>query len=151
MKNMLSHPDMFDKACDVQKMFLLHLQQSSTEEEEEGQHLIKDAYKVTISMAETKGMTITEPDDEYDVSLKICYHSCKYKIKNILQKQFGGKEYMHDFFVQTVVIKDSDDSKYDNETYVPGELEKEEEEVGVFEDWAAKIEQCRKVKNVMIL
>ena len=34
-------------------------------------------------MAETKGMTITELDDENDVSLKICYHSCKYKSKKI--------------------------------------------------------------------
>ena len=32
-------------------------------------------------MAETKGMTITEPDDEDDVSFKNCYHSCKYKSK----------------------------------------------------------------------
>ena len=32
-------------------------------------------------MAETKGMTITEPDDENDASLKICYQSCKYKSK----------------------------------------------------------------------
>ena len=50
------------------------------------------------------------------------------KLKNILQKYFGGKEYMYDFFVQTVVIKDSDDSEYDDETYVPDGLEKDEEE-----------------------
>ena len=48
-----------------------------------------------------------------------------------------------------MVIEDSDDCEYDNKTHVPDELEKdeEEEEVGVFEDWAAKIEQCRKAKK----
>ena len=34
---------------------------------------------------------------------------------------------------------------YVDETYVPDELE--EEEVGVFEGWAAKIEQCGKVRK----
>ena len=55
---------------------------------------------------------------------------------------------MYNFFLQSVVIEDSDDSEYDDKTYVPDELEKdEEEEVGVFEDWAAKIEQCGKVRK----
>ena len=51
---------------------------------------------------------------------------------------------MYNFLLQTVVIEDSDDSEYDDETYVPDKLE---EEVGVFEDWEAKIEQCGKVRK----
>ena len=39
------------------------------EDKDDGQNLIKGAYKVTKSMAETKS-TITIPDDEEDVSLK---------------------------------------------------------------------------------
>ena len=67
--------------------------------------------------------------------LKFVIIAVSTKLKNILQKYFGGKEYMYDFFVQNEDSDDSDDSEYGDETYVPDELEKdeEEEEVGVFE------------------
>ena len=49
-------------------------------------------------MAETKGMTITEPDDENDVSLKFFYHSCKYKIYSA---EIAWRQRIHVQFLST--------------------------------------------------
>ena len=55
------------------------------EEEDDGQNLIKGAYKVTKSMAETKSK-ITIADDEEDVSLKFVVIPVNRKLKNILER-----------------------------------------------------------------
>ena len=55
------------------------------EDENDGQNLIKGAYKVTKSLAETKS-TIIIPHDEEDVSLKFVVILVNTKLKNYSPK-----------------------------------------------------------------